>query len=52
MKYYPDKPFPPNFRGAKCCGTCVHLYDESNVTACIKHDFTKTYILSVCDDWE
>lgn len=46
------KDTPPNFRGAKCCGTCEHLYDESIVTACIKYNYIKTTIDSVCDDWE
>lgn len=37
----------PNFKEEKCCGNCIHLYDESSMTCCIVHDWmTVTYDFS------
>lgn len=42
----------PNFKNKVCCANCIHLYDESNTTACILHDWMKTTFDNSCDNFE
>jgi hypothetical protein len=52
---------PPNYKVAKCCGSCKHWNIDAETSLgdgmCRKHprgdgDFVVEFISHVCDDWE
>jgi hypothetical protein len=47
----------PNYRDGICCANCLNLYDESNITACMKYFqndnlWTSVSYEMVCDGFE
>lgn len=47
-----NKECPPGFKITEnCCINCIHCYDESNITACTKHNWFMVSWFNTCDSF-